>query len=185
MVGDGLVNGGAADLDHLEPGRGLQHPMADLRRLQHAIAGLEQEGLALILIDEARPALAAIDHLEADLVEMDVVGHRPAFGDADMGGDEAPAEAARNQIAILHAGTPLAPGRTAGHAGERRIPAAPSGSSMGGSASTSSILVPSGAIISLGMPAGSDCSVAEQAKDQRAFAFATRSRLQAQGDAMS
>jgi len=184
MVGDGLVNGRAADLDHLEPRRSFEHPVADLRRLQHAIAGLEQEGLPLVLIDEARPALAAIDHLEADLVEMDIVGDRPAVGDADMRGDEAPAEAARDQIAILHAGAPLATGRSTRHAGEHEF--LPALRQCQGRVGVDQLDPRPARGDHLVRRAGGQCrSVAEQAKHQRSLGFAARPRFEPQGQAMS
>ena len=155
MVGDGLVDGGAADLDHLEPRRRLQHPVADLRRLQHAVAGLEQEGLPLVLIDEARPALAAIDHLEADLVEMDIVG-RPArprgCGYARRRSARRGGSGSDRDTACRRA---LRPSRRAPAIRVSTNSCRPSGNVRGGSASTSSILVPPGAIISPGVPAGS------------------------------
>src|SRR5690606_9188579 len=39
VIGERLVLGRAADLDHLEPGRALEHPVTDRRWLQHAVAG--------------------------------------------------------------------------------------------------------------------------------------------------
>ena len=63
--------------------------MADLGRLEHAVAGLEDEGLALVLVDHPDPAPVAVDELEADAVVVDVVRHRAAVGDRDVGGDEA------------------------------------------------------------------------------------------------
>ena len=152
VIGEGLVHGRTADLDHLEPGRGFEHAVADLRRLQHAIAGVEQERLALVLVDQPRPAGLAIDHLEADAVEMHVVRHRPAVGDADVRGDEAPAQAARDQIAILHAGAPDAP--MLAHTAQHEFLACPAGTSTGSRASTSSMRVPSGAVSTCGVPAG-------------------------------
>ena len=121
MIGESLMHRGAADFDHLEAVRGFQHPVTNFRRLQHAIARVQQEGIALILIDQAHPAGHAIDHLEADLVEMDVIGHRSALADADLGGDETPAEPARDQVAILHAGAAEAPGLLAAQAGQHEF----------------------------------------------------------------
>ncbi len=99
----------AADLDHLEPGRAFEHAVADARGLQDAISGAHDEVRSLVLVDHPHPAGAAIDHLEADLVVVHVIGHRAALGDHDMRGDEAPAEAAGDQVAIAHAGAAGSP----------------------------------------------------------------------------
>ena len=48
--------GRAADLDHLEFRRALEHAVADARRLQHAVARPHRERLALVLVDDAHPA---------------------------------------------------------------------------------------------------------------------------------
>ena len=55
VLDDRLVLGGTTDLDDLEVGRALEHPVPDAGRLQHAVAGLEHERLALVLVDQARP----------------------------------------------------------------------------------------------------------------------------------
>src|ERR1700690_2204293 len=99
----GLVFGGRAYFDDLETGRGFEDAMANARRLQHAVAFAHDERRSLILIDNAHPAAPAIDHLKTDAVIMHVIVHRTAVGDADLRGDDAPAEAAGNEIAILHA----------------------------------------------------------------------------------
>lgn len=116
-----LVLGRAADLDHLHPIAGLQHPMADGGRLQEAVALLQQHRLALVFVGHAHPAVA-VDHLEPDVVEVHVVGHRPTVGDEDVGGDEAPAQPAGDEVAIVHPGAALAEGAVViGHACEHEL----------------------------------------------------------------
>src|SRR5262249_53776521 len=80
-----------------------QHTMANLRRLQNAIARLEREGRPLVFVNQARPARFTVDHLKERLVVMNIILSLAAVGDANVRGDETPAEPARNQIAVLHA----------------------------------------------------------------------------------
>ena len=49
---------GAADLEHLQPRRALEHAVADVRRLQHGVAGVEHERRPLVLVDDAGPSRA-------------------------------------------------------------------------------------------------------------------------------
>ena len=77
-------------------------------RLQHQVAGVHHERLALVLVDDAHPAAPDGDELQRDAVEMHPVGDRPALGDRDVRGDVAPAEPARDQVAVEHAGPALA-----------------------------------------------------------------------------
>src|SRR4029079_4123245 len=73
------------------------------------VAGLEHERWALVLVDDTDPASVAVDHLEADVVEVHIVGDRTAAGDLDMRGDESAALAKREQVAVAHARAPFAP----------------------------------------------------------------------------
>ena len=104
VLDDRLVVGGTTDLDDFEVGRTLQHPVPDAGWLQDAVACLEHERFTLVLVDQPHPTLGAEDHLEADVVEMDVVGDRAGVRDVDVGGDEAAAESSGDQIAVPHAG---------------------------------------------------------------------------------
>jgi hypothetical protein len=101
-VGQRLVVGRTADLDHLRARRALEDAMADPRRLQDRVAGLQHERPPLVLVDDAEPSPAAVDHLEPDAVEVNVVRHRAAIGNGDVRGDEAAALPIRNQVSIAH-----------------------------------------------------------------------------------
>ena len=102
------------------------------------------------------PTPVAVDHLEADVVEVHVVGHRPALGDEDVRGDEPTTEATGDQVAVAHAGATFAErvvGRLArGHAGDDELLLAAAGTSSGGLAGTNSTIVPFGAVTSPGSP---------------------------------
>ena len=91
-------------LDDLQAGGALQHTMTYLRRLQHAVTGPHDEGLTLIFVHQAHPAAVAVDHLETDVVEVHVVGHRAGVGNHDVRPDEASALPVGDQIAVAHAG---------------------------------------------------------------------------------
>src|SRR5580700_4267545 len=67
-----LVLRGGADLDHLEPGGALEHPMADAWWLKRAVASAQDERLALVFVDDTHPAARAVDHLERHEVEVHV-----------------------------------------------------------------------------------------------------------------
>ncbi|NBU28781.1 MAG: FAD-binding oxidoreductase, partial [Caulobacteraceae bacterium] len=108
MVGDRLVEGGTAHLDHFQSVRTFQDTMTNLRGLQHTIARLHDKGFALVLIDDPNPALANKDHLKPDAVIVHPVSNRSAPGNGDVRGDETSAEASRNEIAIEHAGPAFA-----------------------------------------------------------------------------
>src|SRR6476661_6897272 len=81
--------------------------MPDQRRLQDEVALVHHERLALVLVDDADPASANEDHLQCDAMIVDPVGHRAAIRDGDVRRDVSPAEPARDQVAIQHAGAPL------------------------------------------------------------------------------
>ena len=83
MIGHRVVDGGTTDLDHFESGRSLQHAMANSRRLQHRIARLHRERRALIFIHHTHPSRLAENHLKTHAVKVNVIGHRPAGGNAD------------------------------------------------------------------------------------------------------
>jgi hypothetical protein len=102
-----LVFSRATDLDHHHVVGCFEHTMADGRRLQEAVALVHQHWFALILIGDAHPAAMAIDHLKAHVVEVHVVVHRSAVLDQNVRGDEAPAEAAWDQVAVTQAGAAL------------------------------------------------------------------------------
>ncbi len=85
MVDLGHVLGGNADLDHLDAVARLQHAVADFGGLDEAVARVQPDGSALILVDHVDPAPDAEDQLEAHLVEMHHVRHRPAIRNADVG----------------------------------------------------------------------------------------------------
>ena len=121
VVDVGGMLGRARHLDHLQPGRALQHTVADAARLQHAVASLQDERLALVLVDDAHPTPAAVDDLEADAVVVDVVRHRSGVGDRDVRGDEPASLAPREQVPVVHRG----PSDTAGVAvgGRRQLEA--------------------------------------------------------------
>ena len=76
--------------------------MADLRRLQHAVAGDHHERIALVFVDEPDPARLDEDDLEADLVEVHVVGDGTALGDGDVRGDVGTAPTVGEQVAVSH-----------------------------------------------------------------------------------
>src|SRR5579862_2806589 len=103
------MQGRAANLDHLEPGRALQHTMPDPRWLQYAIARLHHERRPLVLVNDAYPAPPTEDHLETDIVEMDIVRDRAAIRDHDMRGDEPAAEPPGDEVAVEHASAAGAP----------------------------------------------------------------------------
>ena len=111
MFDQRLVLGRRGDLHHLEPGRRLQYPVADLGRLQHAVALPQRERRALVLVDHPHPAPVAEDHLEPDPMEVHVVRDGAAVRDGDVRGDEAAALAIGQQIAVAHAGTAHHPRR--------------------------------------------------------------------------
>ena len=90
------------------PARAFEDPVADLGRLQHEIAFVHHERLALILVDDAHPATPHIDHLERDPMVMDPVGDQPAFRNGDVRCNVAPAEPARDEVAIEQASAALA-----------------------------------------------------------------------------
>ena len=104
MVDGCQVLGGHAQLDHLAVVRRLQHPVTDLRRLDDTVARLEAEGGPLVLVDQVEPAAVAVNELKGDGVEVHHVRHRASLANADVRGDHGPAEASRNQVAVLHAG---------------------------------------------------------------------------------
>ena len=66
--------------------------------------GFEAEGRTLVLVHQVHPAPVAVDELEGGDVVVHVVGHRPCFRDADVRGDDRPAEAPRNEVPVVHAG---------------------------------------------------------------------------------
>ena len=92
--------------------------MADQRRLEHAVAGVHDERLALVLVDHLHPPAHAVDHLEADPVEVHVVGDRSAVGDADVRRDEPSTLATRVEVAVLHPRAPDVPLVVVGRAGD-------------------------------------------------------------------
>ena len=98
-----------ATIDQLASGFAFEDSMADLRRLDHPVARLEPERFTLVLIDDPDPAPDAADHLELDLVVMNIILRLAAAGNANVRGDETPAEPARNQIAVFHASPPHIP----------------------------------------------------------------------------
>ena len=104
VVDGGEVFRGHADLDHLESGRRLEHPVADLGGLDHAVAGAEHERRPLVLVHEPHPAAVAEDELEADRVVVDHVVHRTRFGDPDVRRDDGAAEPLREEVPVVHAG---------------------------------------------------------------------------------
>ena len=55
--------------------------------------------------------LVAEDQLKADRMEVHHVGHRPGVRDADVRSDDAAAEPAWNQVAVVHPGAADHPGR--------------------------------------------------------------------------
>jgi hypothetical protein len=79
--------------------------MPNFRRLQHAVAGLKNERFALILVDDFHPSGLTKDHLEPDLVIVNVVGNGTAFRNGDMRRDDATSDTIGNQIAIFHTRT--------------------------------------------------------------------------------
>ena len=93
-----------ADLDHLEAGRRFEHTVADLRRLQDAVAGEHHERLPLVLVDETHPARLHEDHLEADLVEVHVVGDGTTIRDRDVRRHEGATPTVGEQVPVPHAG---------------------------------------------------------------------------------
>ena len=110
MVNAREVLGGDPDFDHLDPCRGFEHPVADLRGLDHAVAGAEHERRPLVLVDEPHPPAVAEDELEADRVVVNHVGDRPGIGDADVGSDDGASQALGEEIAVAHAGAADDPG---------------------------------------------------------------------------
>ena len=103
-----LVFGRAADLDHLHAVACFEHAMANGGRLQEAVTFQQEHRLALVFVGHAHPAPIAVDHLETDVVEVHVVGHRSTLGDEDVRGDEPSTETAGDQVAVAHAGTAFA-----------------------------------------------------------------------------
>ena len=120
VLDERVVDGRAADLDHLESHGGLQHPVADLRWLHHTVAGFEPERWALVLVDEVDPAVGAEDHLEPDAMEMHHVGDRSAARNADVRRDEATAPPIGQQVAVRHAGAARAEPIVRSHDRQRR-----------------------------------------------------------------
>ena len=103
VIHAGEVLGGNTDLDHLDPCRGLEDPVANLRGLDHAIPGAQHEWRPLVLVDEPHPAAVAEDELEADRMEMDHVGDRARFSNADVGSDDGASQTVGEQVAVVHA----------------------------------------------------------------------------------
>src|SRR5690242_20970131 len=103
MIGKGLVQCWAADLDHLKSLRGFEHTVTDLGWLQDAISGVKHEGRSLVLVDHLYPSRLAEDHLEPHPVIVDVIRYWAAFWNADMRGDKTPSQAAGDEVTILHA----------------------------------------------------------------------------------
>ena len=118
MVDGRHMLGRNTDFQNLDIVRGKQNPVADFRRLDHAISRMKPELRPLVLIDEVHPSGEAEDQLEADRVVMHHVGHRPAVGNADMAGDDRPAEPVGDQVAVMHAGPPDHPGGLVGKAAD-------------------------------------------------------------------
>ena len=87
--------------------------MPDAWRLQRAVAHAKDERLALVFVDDAHPAVRAVDHLERHVVEVDVVGDRPAGGDLDVRRDEPPPLPVGEQVAVTHSSAALGEGRIA------------------------------------------------------------------------
>ena len=85
--------------------------MPDLRGLDHAVSRLQHEGRPLVLVDELHLAPVGEDQLETHRVIVHDVRHGTGVGDPDVGGDDAPAEAAGHQVAVVHAGAADHPGR--------------------------------------------------------------------------
>src|SRR5262249_23290150 len=98
-----LVHRRTTELDHLEPGRALEHAMTDPRRLQHAITGLQHERLAPIFVDDAHPTAPAVDQLAGDLRPVHVVGHDPSLAEAGLRRAEPTTTAIGHEIAVAHA----------------------------------------------------------------------------------
>src|SRR5215472_7200735 len=84
--------------------------MADSRRLENAIAGVHYERRTLVFIDHLHPSRSAENHLKPHAVIVHVIRHRTAVRDANVRSDEAAAEAAGDQVAILHGRAPCSPG---------------------------------------------------------------------------
>ena len=93
--------------------------MADQRRLKHEIARLHHERFALALIDHAYPPAPDVDDLKCDAVIVDPVADRTAARNGDVRSDVAPAQTARDQVAVQHPCPPM-PRRAAG-AGEHEF----------------------------------------------------------------
>ena len=104
VVERGEVLGRNRNLDDLEAGGRLEHPVADPRGLNETVPGFEAEGRALIFVHHVHPAPVAEDELEGGDVVVDVVGHRSRLRDADVRGDDRPAEAPRDEVPVVHAG---------------------------------------------------------------------------------
>ena len=109
VIRERLVLRRAPDLDDLEPVRALEHSVPNSRRLQHAIARTHDELRTLVFVHETDPTFVVVDHLKADLVEVNVVRHRTAFRNLDVRSDEAPAQTTGDEIAVAHSGAPDAP----------------------------------------------------------------------------
>ena len=103
MIDAGQVLGGNADLDYLDPCRGLEDPVADLRGLDHAIPGAQHERWPLVLVNEPHPPAVAEDELEPDGMEMDHVGHGARIGDANVRGNDGATQPVGEQVAVVHA----------------------------------------------------------------------------------
>src|SRR5437016_912262 len=84
--------------------------MADLWRLQNAVAGVHHQRRTLVFVNHPDPARLAKDHLEADSVIVHVIWHLTTLGNTNVGSDKPPAQAAGDEVAILHAGAASAPG---------------------------------------------------------------------------
>ena len=104
-----LVVGGHCYLDDLAAGFALENPVTDLRRLDDPIARLKPKRLALVFVHHLYSAFDTADHLELDLVVMNVVGNLAVEGKTNARNRKLAIEIVTSQIAIQHAGAAHGP----------------------------------------------------------------------------
>src|SRR5512142_2086289 len=107
-IGKGLVQRRTGDLDHLEAGRAFEHAMPDAGRLEDDVTGLHDKRLTLVLVDDLHPSASNTNKLQRDIMKMDPVCDRTALFNNDVRRDVTAAKTTWNEVAIQHAGAPLA-----------------------------------------------------------------------------
>ena len=115
MINQRCMLGRTADFHDFKAIRTLQDPVANMWRLQHAISGFHDEWGALVFVNQPDPAFVAINHLEENVVMVNVIRHRAAIGYAYVRCDITATQSSRNKIAVLHAGSTRTPGTVTEH----------------------------------------------------------------------